>query len=83
MVSEASATNRPFSVIELKKSGPPPSRPGEETFTATAIRTGTRGQHQQPGQVAAAPEDQPQLGAQEPGRTARRGRAYGDRSLSR
>src|SRR6476661_2616230 len=40
-VSDARDTNRPFSVIELKKSGPPESRPGEESRTTTAIRTGT------------------------------------------
>src|SRR5689334_723492 len=41
MLSAARATNSPFSVIEPKKSGPPLSRPGEESLTATAIRTGT------------------------------------------
>src|SRR6478735_350060 len=41
MVRAARATNRPFSVIELKKSGPPSSCPGVETFTAIAISTGT------------------------------------------
>ena len=41
MVREASATNSPLSVIELKKSGPSSPRPGEETLTATEIRTGT------------------------------------------
>src|SRR6476469_7889050 len=41
IVRAARATNRPFSVIELKKSGPPSSCPGVETFTAMAISTGT------------------------------------------
>ena len=48
MVSEASATNRPFSVMELKKSGPSPPRPGEETFTAIGDEHGNGCQHQQP-----------------------------------
>src|SRR6478609_6424406 len=40
-VSAARDTNSPFSVIELKKTGPPLSRQGEESFTATDTRTGT------------------------------------------
>src|SRR3954454_5283741 len=41
MVSAARATNSPFSVIELKKSGPPRSLPAEDTLTAMAISIGT------------------------------------------
>ena len=44
-VSEASATNSPFSVIELKKSGPPPSRPGAESLDRDRDQDGHGGQH--------------------------------------
>src|SRR3954471_4210765 len=40
-VRAARATNRPLSVIEEKKSGPSPPPPGEDSFTATEISTGT------------------------------------------
>ncbi len=66
MVSAASATNRPLSVIERKKSGPP-SCPGCDsvTLTAIAISTGTAASTSQAGLVAPPAEDQPQLGDQE------------------
>src|SRR6476659_10846919 len=47
-VSEASATNNPFSVIDVKKSGPSPPRPGLDTFTATAMKTGTEASTSRP-----------------------------------
>src|SRR3954452_15556017 len=40
-VRDARATKSPFSVMEAKKSGPSPPRPGGETLTATAMSTGT------------------------------------------
>src|SRR6478735_9176671 len=50
-VSDASATKRPFSVIELKKSGPPLSRPGEESLTATEMSTGTAASTRSPARL--------------------------------
>ena len=79
IVSAASATKRPFSVIERKKSGASAARAGDGwLLTAIEMSTGTAASTTQPGQVAAAAEDQPQLGAQEPRRhaaAARRRRA--------
>ena len=78
-VSAASATNRPLSVIEAKKSGPPPPAP-----PASLHRDGQDdrhgGQHGQAGPVAPPAEDQPELGAEEAGsgaRAMRRGRRRG------
>src|ERR1700712_467102 len=50
-VRDASATNRPFSVMELKKSGPSPPRPGEDTLTAMDTSTGTPARTKSPARL--------------------------------
>src|SRR6478672_8907197 len=55
MVSAASATNRPFSVIEVKKSGPSP-RCGADVLTATEISTGTAASTTSPARLRRRPK---------------------------
>ena len=83
MVSAASATKRPFSVMDRKKFGA--SWPGCDSvlLTATEMRIGTPASTTQAGLVAAAAEDQSQLREQEAGRDRRHRTAYdGRRAVS-
>ena len=82
MVSAASATNRPFSVIERKKSGPSPPAAAWTSLDGDRDEDRHRGEHQQAGLVAPAAEDQPQLGAQEPRRGSASRRAPGRRDVA-
>ena len=79
--SAASATNSPLPVIAARKSGPPPPLAGvggHPDRDGDDDRHG--GQHGQAGLVAPPAEDQPQLGAQEPGRGPAGPRAGGTRA---